>query len=255
MKILLPIFLLIMSCNVYSQERVELSSFFFFTKYGIENNSTDFNRVSTNPSCCDNNFSDASGNSFHLGSQYNYLIGSGFYVLGSLEVSHSNSDFSKIEFQEIRDPVTVNAEIEHSINTRVYLTSLSTGLSYKFKALRISGILGFNLFLNGNYDGKEILVSPSNYGTFENGLRTRNQIESGDMDLLNTATFFNEFRMAYDFNLNSSGSVVVSPFLSYRFGFNSRVDNGDLTSSLLNIGIGIRLKELSEFSSPLNPER
>ena len=197
----------------------------------------DFRALPGVPSCCPQ-YTDGDGGGFGIGLLYEIPLATRFSLaLRGSYATHGALLISRETSTVGISGVPTEAIIEHSIDAGLSSIGLEPLVGYRlFGDLRLhaGGRIGY--VLGKRYEQREELIEPN--GTFENGLRTRNDTD-GDIPDASTmhAAFVTGF--SYSLPMNGEGTLFLRPELLYSFGITQVVSDLTWQANAARAGIAI----------------
>ena len=160
-------------------------------------------------------------------------------------------------FEEEETILFMNSDegtVLHTLETSYGTMGLEALLQVRiFRGLRLNlGGSAANAF-SGSYSQKETLLDPI-YGTFENGLRVRNQTTDADLQDLVSPQFNVIGGLSYDLPLTSNHSVVLSPEVFYTVGLSEVVSGTTWKTQQFRVGATVAFA-LNAPKPPIPVER
>lgn len=230
-------------------------------RYGITGNST-FNLHNSSfseldptlyPNCC-SEFKSGYGLGVNLGIFYSHFITEIISFEYSANLSYYDATLRETEIKQIEiDKSITNAEILHQLESSLRYAEFNFKIKLDFiNNSRIYAGLFASTPIVSSFSQFERLEKPENRGTFENGLRIRNQY-SGDIPNINKLFYGFLVGIEYDFYLNKKKSYAMTPQVTIGQSFNSLISTNNWLVSFLRFGFAFSYNSYNEFDSPLAP--
>ncbi len=250
--------ILFINQNLYSQKKDN-------TRIGVFGNSvlniynSNFASLDSVPSCCVN-YLNGDGISLNLGLFWSQKVSKNLYIDFRLSYLGLSGEFYSNETKPVSIIVgnteqIVEAKIQHNINAIIGSTNLDINLKYfPTESFSIFGGFGSNILFLNEFNQKESLIEPNDYGTFENKKRVRNEA-NGSIKNINSLLFKINVGITQDFYLNKKKDLIFSPEISYHLGLNSYLQSNKWMINNIRLGFSIVFepKELEE--SPIYPNQ
>lgn len=242
----------------YSQN-LDKSRFGVFGNSVINIYNANFPALDSIPSCCVN-YLTGNGISLNLGVFWSQNLSSHLFLDLRMSYLGLSGDFYSYENKPVsiisnnKEEIVI-AKIQHNISARIGTSNLDLNLKYfPIQTLSIYGGFGLGFVITNEFDQEESLIEPSEYGTFENRKRIRNEF-TGKIKNINNLLFRANLGISNDFYLNRNKSLIFSPELSYHIGFNSYIKSHQWLINNVRLGFAIIFapKEIDE--SPLDPKK
>lgn len=214
-----------------------------FSNYENVNNWVKFTKLPGVPNCC-GGFSSTSGPGFLIGAVLNmpfdYKKGFEFKV----GYNFNSALFSSLE----NIPILLNGESaigvsDHKLFTRfqqLNLQALGTYKPFDDKKLLIKGGLDLNLMMSSYYSQKEVLIQPSDRGTFLDEKRERNY-STGSIPTASFLMFGLNLGVSYEFSMNKKNSFFLVPEVSYTYYINKAIDSS-WNIGMLRAGVAVKYR-------------
>ena len=222
--------------------------------YGLNFHHTDFRELPKYPSCC-NTFKNGFGQGINLGALVQFRMNENLYLGSQLLISNLNSVMKHNNNEMIAQlGVLQNAVIENKIDASINTVVISPFAGYSINKIsenfQVIGALNLGFITKANFTQYEELKSPL-IGTFENGLRIRNNItaELPEKNIL----FGVGVGAQYDFPLNNMNNWRITPEFRYNFWLTSPVRALSWYTSQINFGISIRYNKMPSRLLPTEP--
>lgn len=221
-----------------------------FGSTSLNSHTTDFKQLVGIPNCC-NGFKSGSAIGLNLSFVYQLPINEQLELDIRPTLLNLNGDL--ISTQQIPIDDDENAVTEHLISTEISSIGLDVGLNYYFlEKIHLKSSLSYSYIYSGRYNQEERLIKPSNYGTFENGLRIRNEQE-GEIPELNSSFYSINLGIGYTLELNKKGSYLLIPEFGIRFGLND-INSQSWKVNQITIGVALLYNKSSKgLNNPIIP--
>ena len=270
-KLLLSVLVfLVIQGNLYSQkvqridiEEDRLPAYGIFGSYNFISYKTDITQVPGVPNCCPE-FIDGKGNSFSGGLSFEYPLlnfelfklktNLMFNIKGGVSGYTGQLKASEEDYIILHDqPAKVG--ISHNIDTRIYAFSLEPSFKYRiFKGFSISAGVNAGYVIVKRFSQAEVMVTPENEGTFENGTRSRNE-ESGVIADVTKILYHATGGLHYEIPLNSKGTVWAEPEVFYSYQLNSFLQSDKWKINAIRAGLTVKYMPERSLATPLVPEK
>ncbi len=220
-----------------------LGGYFSYNNYF---HSAAFSELPGVPNCCPR-FGNTSGSGFSLGGFYDLPLEQKLSVSIRAGLSFIAAGFGTDEHSLVAvDGSEINAVINHELDVSVAHLDLKALAKYNIVgSLNLFAGIGFGIGIGSSYSQKETLKEPMG-GTFENGLRTRNEKEGkiGEISFFVPSLIIGA---SYDLPLNKSGKFFISPEVSLNLGIGRLVPGIDWKAGSFNIGFtaGYRIYDIN----------
>ncbi len=203
---------------------------------------SEFTQLPGLENCCPK-FKNGSGSGFSLGLTVDFAL---FDKLRLTFIPNYTSGSGEHLYDE-KKTIGINGTeysgvIEHSIKTSYSTLGLAADLDYNIWEglfLRLGFEAGY--YSVSTYEQKETLKKPENFGTFENGSRTRNKY-SGDLPDGSSYRLGIIAGAGWELPLNREGSLMLIPQLNYSFGLTPLIKDYDWSVSMLELGAAVRYR-------------
>lgn len=199
-----------------------------------------FQRLPGVPNCCPR-FESGDGLGPALGVMFEKDLASQFRGGLAVKWESRTGTLTSRETKTVNiDGVGTPAEIDHEIIMDASALSLVPSVSYGVLAdFRVGLGLGVSYYLSPQYRQREILVTPTDRGTFENGRRERNTLD-GDLPEANQLGFELQGLLEYELPLNTDRSLRLVPRLAYAYGISQVVNDLEWKANALRPGISVK---------------
>ncbi len=221
-----------------------------FGSTSLNSHTTDFKQLVGIPNCC-NGFKSGSAIGLNLSIVYQLPINEQLELDIRPTLLNLNGDL--ISTQQIPIDDDENAITEHLISTEISSIGLDVGLNYYFlEKIHLKSSLSYSYIYSGRYNQEERLIKPSNFGTFENGLRIRNE-QDGEIPELNSSFYSINLGIGYNLELNRKGSYLLIPEFGIRFGLND-INSQSWKVNQITIGVALLYNKSSKgLNNPIIP--
>jgi hypothetical protein len=254
--------LLIFLLLIYSQSYSQISSiysgkihkFALNLSYIYNAHKADFYQLPNVPNCCPH-FEDGYGNAFsaYLSYEYSFLnrLSAGIRVgIESLYGKLTATENQYILINEKLELATIGHNLEGKFLNLLIIPNINYQIIY---GLNVFAGLEFGLLVGKNFYQVETLLVPENYGTFENGLRIRNE-KTGSIQSNQSFLVFSYAGLSYDFPLENSNTFLISPEISFSYQFNSFLKESLWKTSSIRFGITFKYSPGTSLASPIKPQ-
>ena len=224
-----------------------------FGHVNLNSHTADFRALPGTPSCCPQ-YEDGSGTGFSIGGIYEWPLGGAFL----LQLRAGYVDRSALLKAEEGMLVSgtdgpIPGTIEHSIDASISSLGLEPLGGYAILP-GLSAWLGVHAgyVLAKRFEQRELLIEPSTAGTFENGLRTRNEQE-GDIPDASAMDLSLLAGLSYALPLNDAGTLSLVPEVFYSYGLTGIVKDLTWNANMLRAGLSLRYSPLPSAEAPPAP--
>ena len=253
--IILHIIIFLLTSSLYANENTDYLetkkySIGIFGATTFNSHKTDFEQLVGIPNCC-NGFKSGNAIGLNLGVVYQYPISEVLEL--DIRGSLLNLSGDLISTQEILIDDTQPAVTEHLISTNVSSVGLDLGINYYFiERIHFKSSFSYSYLYSGTYEQEERLLEPLNYGTFENGLRVRNE-RDGDIPELNSSFYSANIGIGYSLELNNKGSYLLIPEFGIRFGL-ANINSQSWMVNQITFGVSLLFNKSSKgLNNPITP--
>lgn len=217
--------------------------FGFFAGYGANLHFTNFKQLPEIP-CCSPSFKFGWAWGYEFGLLADYFVFEDWFVSGRVSLLQSNGFFTKQEpTTVIIDGVSQNGIFEHQLDTWF------KNLNLEFKAnhsldyfIWYSAGLGLSFPLTHTFQQKEVIVEPSDRGTFNNGLRVRNEY-AGDIQRVRAFIPYLTIGVAGEFRAHKRDLFFLYPEINLKYMFISPISGTKWNSLFLRAGLAVKFRE------------
>ncbi len=245
--------LLFWNSVVLAQPRIETSQFGAYVHGNLNLHSANFQTLPGVPSCCPR-YENGSGIGFGIGGFYDFVSASPFALEFRLGYSTLNATLKTDEFTTVLDASgnSAQGEFEHSVQASVGMLNLTPLAKYQFlPGLDILAGPTFGWIVSNAFTEKETLLEP-NFGTFEDGLRVRNNV-SGSTPNAEKLYLGGTAGFQYHLPLNASGTVFAVPEVLGTYGITPLVSGMNWRASSLTGGIALEYRLFAPIPPPVVP--
>lgn len=214
----------------------------------------DFNQLPNVPSCCPH-YESGYGNGFsaHIFYEYTFInrLSAGFKIgVESLNGKLTSNENQYIFINEKPELATIGHNLEGNFINLFIMPNLNYQIIYG-----MNFYCGFSIgfLISKGYYQVEKLISPENYGTFENGLRYRNE-KSGSISGNNTIIMFFNGGISYDFPLESSNTYLIAPEISFSYQLNSFLKESLWKTTVIKFGLSFKFSPGTSLATPIQPQ-
>lgn len=224
--------------------RLDSAKFRFgaFFDYGLNLNNADFVHLPNTFSCCAN---------------YGWALTPGFNFGALVEIPFSQvfrlglrGGFNQMNTKHVvnrsvvflRNGISHDGNVEHLLDARLAGINIDVLPTYRiWKNLFVDAGVKLSLFVHDNFKQVETITQPSDpsFVFEENGLKYRNYYQ-GDIPDLNAMIIYGSLGFHYDFAFGKKKTWIISPEVSYSYGFNSMVSGVDWSSHIVRAGVAIK---------------
>lgn len=225
-----------------------------FSDINLNSYTTDFKELPGVPNCCPQ-FQNGNGIGYSFGLLYRQPVYTNIDVSLRLGYFSLNGKLSANEYEYIIIDTLKIAEIEHSLTGELGLLGIEPAIYFRLYE-NFFIFLGTNIgiLLPKKFEQKEELIEPANYGTFENGLRTRNE-QAGTIQKTSTVLMFLSAGFSYDIPLNSRRTLYLAPEVIFSFGLNSVLQDRTWKITFIRGGLSLKYSPKPALATPLIPEK
>ncbi len=213
MTIFASILLLAAAVNAGAQTRTDSDArtrIGLFGNYAYGMHTASFSKLPDVSNCCPE-FSSTGGTGLFFGALYQSTLSNDFSLVLRAHYGMYGVDFTSTETKPILigdQPAT--ATIRHNLNADFSQISIEPLVAYHAtQSLSLLGGITAGYVLNGTFDQKETLESPSE-ATFVGGSKTRNAV-NGDIPGKSSIALGLTLGVSYDLALNADRTLFISP--------------------------------------------
>ncbi len=243
--------------NIFCQN-LDNSRFGVFGNSVINIYNASFPALDSVPSCCVNYLS-GNGISLNLGAFWSQNLSHSLFLDSRISYLGLSGDFYSYEIKPVSVLINnkeeiIDAKIQHNISARIGSTNLDLNLKYFItNSISIFSGVGLSYIIINEFNQKESLIQPSDYGSFENKRRTRNEY-NGEILNTNKLLFRSNFGISYDFYLNKNKSLIITPEFSFNLGLNSYLQSNKWIINNFRLGFAIVFAPRELDESPIYPK-
>jgi len=253
--ILLHIILLFVVSSLFTKENTDYleTKKYSLGIYGattFNSHQTDFKQLVGIPNCC-NGFKSGNALGLNPGLVYQHPLTKTLEL--DFRTSLLNLSGDLISTQEILIDDNQTAVTEHLISSDIRSVGLDIGLNYYlFDRFHLKSSFNYSFIYSGTYEQEERLIRPTSFGTFENGLRVRNEID-GNIPELNNSYYSGNIGVGYSLELNEKGTYLLVPEFGIRFGLGN-INSQSWVVNQITFGVSLLYnKSTKGFSNPITP--
>lgn len=281
-KFIVGILVIILSSYAYSKEDDDLEynldslvevysvkpKIGLFGGYGFNLHLTNFNQLPEVP-CCSPKYKFGSSLGWELGILADYYFFENFFFSARLSLLQTNSFFSQQEpTTVIIDGLAKEGIFEHRLDTWLKNFNIEFKVNYSNDYfLWYSAGLGFDLPFEFTFHQKEVIVKPEDRGTFNNGLRVRNEY-SGNIKNVRFLVPFLSLGILAELPAHRRGLYFIYPEFNFKYLFISPIRGIAWNSLIFRLGVAVKFREplpppppppppkeppLFEFPKPMEP--
>lgn len=210
---------------------------------------TDFARLPGIPNCC-TRFEGGTGLGFDLGGLVEFPMASSLSLRLDAGVEFLSGDLREDESTTvIVGGVARSGVLRHEIDLSHVGATAGIGILWRpIDRLEARGAVTGRIPLSSRFDQREVLVEPEEIGTFENGMRVRNE-QSGSLPEVAPFFFGLDIAVGYELPLKSDRSVVAIPELRLRRGIGNLLADSTWRIDDLALGLSIRFGAAPEVQT------
>ena len=204
---------------------------------------TSFNQLPTIP-CCSPKMNFGFGWGWNIGFLADYFLYDDFFISPRVSFRERKSGFTKEEITTvIVDGNGRNGKFEHQLKTlfRTFELELNINHTTNFFLWYFGG-LGLSYVSKSWFHQKEVIIEPADRGTFNNGLRTRNEY-SGEVPEIRTLIPLINLGISAEFPAHKRGLFFLYPEVSLRYYFVNQIKGLTWNTLLVCAGVSIRFRE------------
>jgi outer membrane protein OmpA-like peptidoglycan-associated protein len=213
--------------------------------YNLNIHSSSITSIKGFNSCCPE-FTGGFGTGFYFGGLIEYPIDDELQLMLRLSYSSYNGLLSEQITMPVLDIVTggsINATIENRFDVQYGTIGIEPMVSYKLMdKLFAHGGLRAGLLVDHHYSHIEELVSPTNRGTFSNGLRTWN-VSFGDLPDPNILLLGLKLGASYNLTLNKNRSLFLAPEIFYNLQFTPALKEQSWMVHQIQLGASLKYRQ------------
>lgn len=230
---------------VYCQD-IQNSKFGIFGHYLLSLHSADFTRLPGIPNCCPR-FESGSGSGYTYGALYEVPISNKFFLGARVGLQSIGATLKAEEGTTIIvDGVARRGTFTHSVESSLSNLGIDGLIIWNpVKKLYFSTGLRFGMVNSSTFAQEERITTPANGATFldSNGNDSRQRVRnvfSGDIPQANGTYMGLLIGTGYEFPLNKSKSLLISPELFYQIGLTSVASEMNWNANGLRAGIALK---------------
>jgi outer membrane protein OmpA-like peptidoglycan-associated protein len=230
---------------VYCQD-IQNSKFGIFGHYLLSLHSADFTRLPGIPNCCPR-FESGSGSGYTFGALYEVPISNKFFLGARVGLQSIGATLKAEEGTTIIvDGVARRGTFTHSVESSLSNLGIDGLIIWNpVKKLYFSTGLRFSMVNSSTFAQEERITTPANGATFldSNGNDSRQRVRnvfSGDIPQANGTYMGLLIGTGYEFPLNKSKSLLISPELFYQIGLTSVASEMNWNANGLRAGIALK---------------
>ena len=204
---------------------------------------TSFNQFSGIP-CCSPKMNFGFGWGWNIGVLADYFLYDYLFLSPRVFFREGKANFNREEKTTvIVDGIAQDGKFEHQLKTlfRSFEFELNANYTTDFFFWYFGG-LGLSYVSKAWFHQKEVITEPADRGTFNNGLRTRNEY-SGDIPEVRTLTPFINFGVSAEFPAHRRRLFFIYPEVSLRYYFINQIKGITWNTLLLRAGVSVRFRE------------
>lgn len=224
-----------------------------------------------NVPCCSPRFTFGSSFGWELGVLSDYFIYNDWFFSARLSFVQNNGFFSKQEPTiVIVDGISQEGIFEHKLDTWFTFLNLELKSNHTIDYFLWYFVgLGISFPLKSTFHQKEVIVKPEDRGTFNNGLRVRNEF-SGKISDVRPLVPYLTLGISGELPAHKRGLFFLYPEFNLRYYFFSPIRGVNWNSLLLRLGLALKFREpipppppppppkeppLFELPKPIEPPR
>jgi outer membrane protein OmpA-like peptidoglycan-associated protein len=231
--------------TTYSQDTNQ-TKFGVFAHYLLSLHSADFTRLPGIPNCCPR-FESGSGSGFTIGGLFEMPISKKFSFGARVGYQSIGATLTADEGTTIIvDGVARRGAFTHSVEASLSNLGLDGLIIWNpVKKLYFSTGMRFGMVSSSTFAQEERITTPANGATFldGNGNDTRQRVRnvfSGEIPQANGTYLGILLGMAYEFPLNKSKSLLLSPELFYQAGLSTVASDMNWNANGLRAGLALK---------------
>ncbi|MCX7908282.1 MAG: OmpA family protein [Ignavibacteria bacterium] len=239
-----------------------------FGSLGLNLHLTNFKQLPEIP-CCSPKFPFGSSFGWEFGGVGDYYLKDFIFLSGKVSILQNNAYFSKEEpTTVIIDGVSQEGVFEHRLDTWFNYLNLEFSANYSSNYfIWYSGGLGLSFPLKYSFHQKEVIVKPEDRGTFNNGLRVRNEYAGNIKDVRGIIPFLS-FGVSAELPAHKRNLFFLYPEIYAKYYFISPIRGVSWNSIVLRLGLAVKFREpipppppppppkeppIYEFPAPIEP--
>ncbi|QLH53918.1 MAG: hypothetical protein CH6_2373 [Candidatus Kapaibacterium sp.] len=214
-----------------------------FAGYGLNLHFTDFRQIPDVP-CCSPQFKFGSSWGWEFGILGDYFIYDDWFLSGRVSIFQNNAFFKKQEpTTVIIDGNSQNGIFEHQMDTWFKYLNLEFKANHSWDYfIWYSAGLGFAVPLSNKFYQKEVIVEPADRGTFNNGLRVRNEY-SGDIKNVRSFVPYLSLGVTAEFPAHKRHLFFLYPEFNVKYIFVNPIERTSWNSLVLRLGVAVKFRE------------
>ncbi len=234
-------------------QREQTSQFGAFIDGGLNFHNANFQTLPGVPSCCPR-YESGIGLGINSGGFYDLLMDSPFSFEFRLGYSTIGGTLKADEATTvIVNDLPTTGMFEHTVAASVGLLGFSPLIKYSvFKQLIFMGGPTIGWITSNTFSEKEVLLQPESAGTFENGLRTRNNYSGQTPGASNFYASLNA-GIQYKLPFNSSGTMFLLPEALITYALTPIVKGMNWHSNSIKIGVALQYALFKDIPQPVAP--
>jgi hypothetical protein len=218
-----------------------------FFDYNLNSYPSKFNKIGDYPSCS-KDYTNGTGAGIGLGLLYEKPL-SGKLALGAkLGLFTYSSKFTAIENTKVSvNGSATDGQFEYRLNASLMSIAIEPMVIYNpFDNLTISIGLNAGFLIGKTFDQEEAIVKPDGLVTFldaqgnDTGEFIRNKLTGQQITTASTILLSAVGGLSYELPLNSKKSMLLVPEISYSYGLNNVITDGEWKINSLRAGISFK---------------
>ncbi len=213
----------------------------------IINQNADFRNLPGYPTCSPG-FQSGNGKGLELGLLAEYPLFKNLFAGTRLGFEQYSDELTTDEPFPFQDGNTVGKGlIEHSLKTNFNNVFGDLYLGFRpFGGMILSAGIKISLPFSPTFTQKEVLKSPTDYGTFENDKRERNVYSDKDLPNYIKPIAIAKFGLSYELPLNEHGTLRLAPEISYNYPITPVVGDLDWYKHSLRAGAALKFSKTED---------
>lgn len=215
----------------------------FFVGFNPVLHFTSFNQFPKVP-CCSPKINFGLGWGWNTGILADYFIYDDLFFSARVTFQEYKSKFYKDEKTTvIVDGIATDGVFEHQLKTLFRHIEIEFNANYSTNFfIWYFGGLGLSTLTEAWFSQKEVILEPSDRGTFNNGLRSRNEY-AGDIPDTRTLVPFIDLGVSAELPAHKRGLFFLYPEISIRYYFINQIKGLFWNSLFFRTGISVRFRE------------
>ncbi len=215
----------------------------FFANYGLNLQLTNFKQLPEVP-CCSPVFRFGSGWGWEFGVLGDYFLFEDWIISARVALLQNNASFVKQEpTTVIVDGAAQDGIFEHQLDTWFKHLDFGFKVNHTFDYfLLYSAGIGALIPTSFTFHQKEVIAQPEDRGTFNNGLRVRNEY-SGDIRDVRGFVPYLSFGISTEFPAHKRGLFFLSPEFNIKYVFVNQIKGTSWNSLILRLGVAVKFRE------------